>query len=210
VIPTPPAEIVLGTSNRKKIEEIGRMLRPIGIRWRPLSEFPPVPAVAEDGRTFEENAAKKAAVLAQTLNKWVLADDSGLEVDHLNGAPGVLSHRYAGDPPDDAQNNRKLLAALEGVPAEKRGARFRCAIALASPEGPVLSAEGSCTGSIASAPRGDNDFGYDPVFFHTPLNRTFAELLPQEKDRVSHRGTALRAFLKQWQAMFEEQRTARG
>jgi XTP/dITP diphosphohydrolase len=199
--------VVLGSSNPKKIEEIRRMLSATRVCWRPLSEFPHAQAVAEDGRTFEENAVKKATLLARALNRWVLADDSGLEVDHLNGAPGVLSHRYAGDPPDDERNNQKLLAALKDVPAAERGARFRCVIALASPEGPILSVEGRCTGSIAFAPRGSNDFGYDPVFFYAPLNRTFAELLPREKDRVSHRGSALQAFIGRWHRLIEKSNT---
>lgn len=185
--------IVVGTTNAKKVVEIRTILAARGI---PVETWPagiPMPEVVEDGATFAANAGKKAAVFAAALGggRWVLADDSGLEVDVLGGRPGVLSHRYAGDPPDDARNNAKLLAEMEGVPSERRTARFRCALALARGAAGILAAEGTCEGTIAEAPRGDRDFGYDPVFFYPPAGKTFAEMTPEEKHRVSHRGAAL-------------------
>ncbi len=188
--------IVLGTTNAKKIVEIRQVLSAAGVAVGPWPADIPAPDVVEDGATFAANAAKKAAAFAAALGgaRWVLSDDSGLEVDALGGRPGVFSHRYAGEPPDDARNNAKLLAELSGLPPGRRTARFRCALALARGKGDVLVVEGSCEGVIAGAPRGDRDFGYDPVFFHPPSGKTFAEMSPEEKHRVSHRGAALAAL----------------
>jgi XTP/dITP diphosphohydrolase len=155
--------------------------------------------VEEDGETFAANAAKKAREVAAAAGLPALADDSGLEVDALDGAPGVRSARYAGAGHDDAANNRRLLAELAGVPTARRTARFRCAVALADPRGPlgdtVEIREGACAGVILESPRGHNGFGYDPLFLYPELGRTFAELSLEEKGRLSHRARALAAML---------------
>ncbi len=195
----PPQRIVVGTRNKAKLAEIEAMLADFAIHVVSVAEFPGAPDVEEDGDTFEANATKKATELAQALGEWVLADDSGLEVDALDGRPGVYSARYAGEPCDDAANVAKLLAELEGVPAERRTARFRCAIALASPGRVEWVVSGACEGRIVDAPRGENGFGYDPVFLYESFGRTFAEVEPEQKNAVSHRGRAL-AELRRWVA----------
>lgn len=190
--------VVVGTTNARKVAEIVRILEASGIAASAWPADIPFPDVVEHGVTFAANAEQKARAFAAALGGrfWVLADDSGLEVDALGGRPGILSHRYAGEPPDDAANNRKLLAELAGVPPSRRTARFRCALALWRGPEDVLVVEGTCAGRIADAPRGDNDFGYDPVFIYPPAGRTFAEMPPDEKDRVSHRAAALAALAR--------------
>lgn len=191
---SPPKRIVVGTRNAKKLGELHALLSGLPIEVVSVADFPQAPEVEEDGDTFEANAAKKARVLAQALGEWVVADDSGLEVDALGGRPGVLSARYAGAGHNDEANNAKLLRELAGVPEEQRTARFRCVLALASPHKLELVAEGRCEGVITSHPMGRNGFGYDPVFLYPPLGRTFAQLGASAKNRVSHRGRALGQF----------------
>jgi XTP/dITP diphosphohydrolase len=188
-----PSELVIASANRKKAAEIAGILRGFEVRLRTLDEFPDLKPVVENAPTFEGNAVKKALAAARATGLPALADDSGLEVEALGGAPGVFSARYAGEGADDEANNARLLGALREVPADRRGARFRCVIAVALPDGEVRTAEGSCEGLILEAPRGEGGFGYDPLFFHPPLGLTFAELDPSEKRRVSHRGKALDA-----------------
>lgn len=168
-----------------------------------LKDFPGVPEAVEDGATFAENAVKKAVLVAEYTGAIALADDSGLEVDALEGRPGVLSARFAGRHGDDAANNRLLLQLLLGLPDERRTARFRCAIALATPEGEVLTADGSCEGVIAHEPRGSNGFGYDPLFFMPEYGKTMAELPSDVKNRVSHRARAMQEALKLLREVFE-------
>ncbi|MCI0588999.1 MAG: XTP/dITP diphosphatase [Planctomycetes bacterium] len=188
-------EIVVASRNPKKAAELRRLLGELPVRVIGADEAGVDLEVEEDGGTFAENAAKKAAAFARASGRWALGDDSGLCVDALGGRPGVRSARYAGENADDAANNRKLLAELGGVPPERRAARFVCSLALADPAGEIrLSVEKSTEGRILEAPRGDGGFGYDPLFFFPPLGRSFAELTPEEKDRVSHRGAALRAL----------------
>jgi XTP/dITP diphosphohydrolase len=180
--------LCFASGNKHKIAEISAMLAPRGWTVEPL-----VLTVDEDADTFAGNAEKKArAALAQS-GLPSLADDSGLEVDALAGAPGVHSARYAGEPCDDAANNRKLLAALRDVPDDKRTARFRCVLVFVDADGSRLVADGSCAGRIAHAPRGSGGFGYDPLFFvdGDAAGRTMAELAPDEKNRISHRARAL-------------------
>lgn len=184
-------KLVLATRNRGKIKELSALLAPLGYEVVSLEDFPGVPEVPEDGATFAENAVKKATAVARHTGHLVLADDSGLEVDCLGGAPGVLSARFAGEHGNDRANNEKLLALLAGVPTEKRTARFRCVVAVATPAGEVWTAEGSCEGIIADAPRGEGGFGYDPLFYVPELGKTFAELEPEVKNRLSHRARAL-------------------
>ena len=162
------------------------------MRWLFLDDLPEIPPVIEDGRTFAANARKKALVTARAFRCVVVADDSGLEVDALGGAPGVRSARYAGARAGDAKNNRKLLRALAGCPPARRGAQFRCCIAVASPDGRVTTVEGRVRGRIAARLSGRTGFGYDPLFIIPQYGRTLAALGPRIKDRVSHRARALR------------------
>ena len=193
-----PTRLLLASGNPKKLKELAALLGPLGVELVTPAEVGGLEEVVEDRPDFAGNAAKKAVSAARAKGLWALADDSGLEVDHLDGAPGVLSARYAGSHGDDAANNARLLRELAGVPRERRGARFVCALALARPDG-TLAAElqGTCRGVILEAERGTNDFGYDPLFEfaepgHDVTGRAFAELLPAEKAAVSHRGRALR------------------
>ena len=153
--------------------------------------MPPAPEIVEDGDTFAANARKKASETARALGQWVLADDSGLAVDALGGAPGVLSARYAGAHGDDEANNRKVLAALAGLPDSRRGAAFVCSLAVADPKGTIrLEADGVCRGRIIDAPRGANGFGYDPLFLIAEYHKTFGELGALAKHQLSHRSRA--------------------
>jgi len=191
-------ELVLATRNKKKIEEIRRITESLEVRVRTLDDFPGCPDIEENGTTFEENAILKAVTAAKCTGVPALADDSGLEVFALNGAPGVRSARYAGEGADDAKNVQKLLKCLQGV--KERNARFVCCIALAHPDGPVNTFLAYAEGIIGTEQRGDNGFGYDPVFFPKGYDRTFAEMGDEEKDSLSHRGKALeelRQFFKQ-------------
>jgi XTP/dITP diphosphohydrolase len=198
----PPATmtgLVLGTRNPKKGREMIALIRP---PWEPdrrldrlvigtLDEHPDVPEVVEDGETFAANARKKASEAARALGRWVLADDSGLAVDALGGAPGVLSARYAGAHGDDGANNRKLLADLTAVPEADRGAAFVCSLALADPAGTIVAeAAGACRGRIIDEPRGANGFGYDPLFLIREYHRTFGEFSALVKHQLSHRSRA--------------------
>lgn len=183
--------LVVATTNPGKLREIESIIAPLGLEIVSVSAYPGLPEIKEDGATFEENAVKKARLTAEATGEVALADDSGLEVDYLAGAPGVHSARFAGEPASDAANNAKLLKLLQGVPEERRHARFRCVIAVAVPGGPVLTAEGTCEGYILSELRGAGGFGYDPLFCVPEFGKTFAELSPELKNRVSHRGAAL-------------------
>lgn len=190
-------ELLIATTNPGKRAEIESILKRYSLWIISLNDLSSYPTVVEDGVTFEENALKKARTLAEFSGRVTLADDSGLEVDALGGAPGIHSARYGGEEAEDIRNNQKLLRALAGVPEEKRTARFVCVLALCAP--PALGGgewlfRGECAGRIAFAPRGENGFGYDPLFFYPPLNRTFAELDREAKSRVSHRGRALKEF----------------
>lgn len=188
-------ELVVATRNAGKLREIRELTAGRPLVWRGLDEFAGLADVEETGATFAENARLKALHYAAATSLPALADDSGLEVDALGGAPGVRSARYAGAPRDDTANNRKLIAALAGVPPARRTARFRCALALADKGVVLLEAEGAFEGLIVDEPRGTNGFGYDPHFLVPALGRTAAELPPAEKNARSHRGQALRALL---------------
>lgn len=185
----PRIHIVLATGNMGKTREIQDLLEDFPVVIRNLNDFGPIPPIEEDGATFEENAYKKASLTARYLGMPALADDSGLMVDALGGAPGVHSARYAGEGATDLQRCQKLLTALGDN--ENRRAAFACVLSLAVPTGPALTYEGRCEGVIAHAAAGENGFGYDPVFYYPPLNKTFAQLGRAEKSRVSHRGKAL-------------------
>jgi len=191
-------EILVATTNPGKVHEL-RALLGDKVEWKSLAGFPAVPEVKEDGATFAENARKKALGYARATGLWTLADDSGLAVDALGGAPGVNSARFSGERAKgadrrvvDRRNMEKLLSLLQGVPTEKRTARFVCHLCLASPEKVLIETEGTLEGVIAEEPAGTAGFGYDPVFFVPQLRKTVAQLGDQEKNAVSHRGNAMR------------------
>jgi len=185
-------EIVLATKNRKKIEEISRILKDVArFAFLALDDFPFCPEVVEDSGTFEGNAVKKALTVARCTGRPAIADDSGLEVYALNNAPGVLSARYAAPDEGDIANNEKLLAAMRHLPDEMRGGRFVCCIAFALPNGTLMTFRGDSEGIIGKQPAGSSGFGYDPLFYPEGHCRTFAEMLPEEKDSLSHRKKAL-------------------
>lgn len=184
--------LIIASRNTGKTAEIRELLSGFPITIKNLDDFGPIPEVEEDGQTFDENAYKKASFTARVLGHPALADDSGLVVDALNGAPGVLSARYAGPDATNEDRFQKLLQEMEGV--TNRKAAFECVISIAVPTGPALTYEGRCEGTIAKSPEGVNGFGYDPIFFYPPLKKTFAELTREEKGRVSHRGKALEEF----------------
>ena len=184
--------LVVATKNPGKLREIREILGS-EVKVSSLTDFPGVGDIVEDGTTFEANAIKKALTVAFHTGHVSLADDSGLEVDALSGAPGVYSARFAGEKATDEQNNRKLLRLLGETPHEKRTARFRCVIAVGASDGSVQTAEGRAEGLILCSPRGADGFGYDPLFLVPGIRRTFAELPPEEKNRLSHRGKALRS-----------------
>lgn len=184
-------KLVLATRNRHKTEEIGRMLAGLRVQVATLDEYPGLEDVEEDGDTLEANATKKAVCAARATRSWCLADDTGLEVEALRGAPGVYSARYAGAACDFQANNAKLLRELKGVPPKKRSAVFRTVMALCSPEEKVILEEGRLAGMIGETMKGVNGFGYDPVFVLPDQNRTLAELTIEEKNELSHRARAL-------------------
>lgn len=203
------ASIVIATRNKGKAEEFRTLLSPLGIEVLSLLDLPDaaVPETVEDGDTFAANAEKKARTAALALGQPALADDSGLCVDALNGEPGVYSARYAGETADDARNNAKLLQELAARAAERPNvegaealstARFECVLALYIPStGETVFAEGSCEGVVIAEPRGEGGFGYDPLFYVPELGKTLAELSREEKNRISHRGQALRKFVEE-------------
>jgi len=186
-------KLVLASRNENKVEELSLFLNDINLEVLTLRHFPAVPQVAEDGATFQENALKKARAIYQVTKIPTLADDSGLEVFFLNGRPGVRSARYAGDDAKDEQNNEKLLGEMLGVPPRRRRAQFRAVLALVGNGFEDLT-EGICMGNLAEGPRGTNGFGYDPIFIPDDFSRTYAELSPDEKNKISHRARAFRTL----------------
>jgi len=188
-------KLVLATNNKGKVREMSEILAPYEIEVISMDAFEHIGEIEEDGDTFRENAVKKASITCERTGLMSLADDSGLEVDHLGGAPGIHSARFAGEEKNDEANNTKLLQLLAEVPAERRTARFRCVVAVAVPGGWVYTAEGTCEGVIAGEPRGDGGFGYDPLFYLPEYGKTFAELDPGTKNKISHRAHALAGAL---------------
>lgn len=182
--------LLLATNNSGKIREFTNLLKGIPYEIVTPAELGIITEVEETGETFEENARLKATTFTAESRLLSLADDSGLEVDALGGEPGPLSHRYAGEVASDADRIDFLLEKLKDVPEDKRTARFRCVIAIASPDGTLELCSGECPGVITTEPRGRNGFGYDPVFYVTELGKTMAELTPEEKNRISHRARA--------------------
>ncbi len=188
--------IVLASRNQKKAGEITVLLAPHGFEVVPVTEYPDVPEVVEDGSSFAENAAKKASEVAIAINQWVIGEDSGLCVDALDGAPGIYSARYSGDNATDEANNDKLLSELDGVNESKRGAGYVCSVALSDPTGQIrVAVEGTCRGRIIGERRGTGGFGYDPLFLIPEYHRTFGELSPTVKHCLSHRARAFVRFI---------------
>ena len=189
-------KVIIATKNKGKAKEFERLLSPKGYEVFTLLDFPDFQDIEETGETFEENAVLKAEEASAILNEMVIADDSGLIIDALDGRPGVYSARYAGEEKDDNSNMDKVLSELEGVPFNERTARFYCVLAIAGPEMKTRTYSGSCEGKILEERRGTNGFGYDPVFFVEDKDRTMAELTSDEKAAISHRGKALKQFEK--------------
>jgi XTP/dITP diphosphohydrolase len=194
--------VVLATRNQGKIREFRHILQDSDIELKSLADFGPLPEAVEDGETFDDNAYKKALFTAKILGLPAIADDSGLVVEALKGAPGVRSARYAGDKATDRENIDKLLREMNGQ--RNRAAAFECVISIAVPSGPALTYAGRCEGEIIKELRGKEGFGYDPVFYFPPAGKTFAEMTIEEKSQVSHRGRALAelaaesAKIRQW------------
>jgi XTP/dITP diphosphohydrolase len=188
-------ELLVGTTNQGKLDEVQGYLKRLPLKILALRSQGGWPIVVEDGVTYEENAIKKARTLAEFFDMFTLADDSGLEADALNGAPGIYSSRYSGEEGNDQKNNERLLSVLKDVPENKRTARFVCALALCAPksQGPKQwIVRESCEGRIAFSPKGENGFGYDSIFFYPLFGKTFGEIDRETKATVSHRGKALK------------------
>ena len=189
-------ELLIASTNRGKFAEIESSLKHLPLKIIALQSLQNFPIVVEDGATYEANALKKATTLADYSGYLTLADDSGLEVDALNGAPGIYSARYSGPEGDDQKNNEKLLNALKEVPEDRRTARFVCVLALCAPQSrkpkKKMIVRESCEGRIAFSAKGQNGFGYDPLFFYAPFGKTFGEIDRETKATVSHRGKALK------------------
>lgn len=190
-------KFILATRNRGKLKEIKEMLADLPFEVLSMEDAGISENIEENGNTFEENALIKARKVCGISGEIAMADDSGLEVDFLGGKPGIFSSRFAGEGASDEERNDKLLRLLEGVPFEKRTARFVCAVAVVFPEGKHFTAKGCCGGFISLSARGENGFGYDPVFYLPEHNMTMAQLNSGEKNRISHRGKALRLMVEE-------------
>jgi XTP/dITP diphosphohydrolase len=188
--------LVIATRNPGKTVEIRELLADFPINIKNLADFGPIPPVEEDGETFDDNAYKKSSFVSKVLGLPALADDSGLVVEALGGAPGIYSARYAGDNATDEQRFTKLLEEMKG--RTNRKAAFECVISIAVPSGPALTYEARCEGLIAEKPAGKNGFGYDPIFYYPPLKKTFGQLTREQKSWVSHRGRALRELREEF------------
>lgn len=189
-------EIIFATENAGKIREVEAMFEGLGVSVKTMKEAGIQANIIEDGNTFMENAIKKAKTIAAYTKAIVLADDSGLVIDHLNGEPGIYSARYLGEDTSYEIKNANLLSRMEGVEEDKRGARFVCAMAAVMPDGEVLETEGVMEGIIGYESAGENGFGYDPIFYLPEFGMTSAQISPEQKNAVSHRGKALRKMQK--------------
>lgn len=196
-------ELLLATTNEGKIREIKQMLKGLRLKILLLKDFPDLPKIKEEGITFRENALCKAKEFSELTCRLTLADDSGLEVEALGGKPGVYSARFAGEGASDEENNRKLLKLLGDIPLPERKAHFRCVIAIVNPQGGIKEAEGKCSGLIGFKPQGRFGFGYDPLFIIPEYKRTFGQLSPFIKNKLSHRYQALKKVRKILEKMIE-------
>ncbi len=197
-------ELVLASGNQGKIAEFQRLLEGLDIQVHSMKEYPEIGEIVENGASFAENALIKARAVCKATGKAALADDSGLMVDALDGAPGIYSARFAGEQHDDAANNAKLLQLLEPVADADRTGRFFCAIAIVLPDGREYTVEGTCPGMILRELRGRGGFGYDPLFYVPDMDKTFAQLSMEEKNRISHRGHANRKAVEILRQLKEE------
>ncbi|WP_445489609.1 XTP/dITP diphosphatase [Niallia sp. 03133] len=195
-------EIIIATKNAGKAKEFEQMFAPLGYTVKTLLDYPEIEDVEETGTTFEENAILKAETVSKIVGKAVISDDSGLMVDALNGEPGVYSARYAGEQKDDEANMVKVLAELEGVPTDKRTARFCCTLAVAIPGKEALTFTGTCEGIILEEKRGEFGFGYDPIFYVVGEEKAMAELPADKKNKISHRANALQKLKEQLHSVF--------
>lgn len=184
--------VIVATKNKGKAKEFERLFSTYGIEVKTLVDVPKIPDIEETGKTFEENAVIKAEAIAKITNSYVVADDSGLVIDALDGRPGVFSARYAGEEKSDEANIDKVLSELVGVSAEDRTARFYCALAIAGPDFETLTVNGTCEGLILNERRGAGGFGYDPIFFVPSEGKAMAEMSPERKNELSHRALAMR------------------
>ena len=189
-------KIVIATGNKGKAEEFKSIFEKFGFEIQTLLDYPELDEIDETGDTFAENALLKAEGVSKALNTIVLADDSGLKVDALQGQPGIYSARFAGEEKNDAKNNAKLLGELSELPFEERTAHFHCTLALAAPDKESMTIEGELDGYILGVPRGQNGFGYDPLFYVSEKDKTLAELTHEEKNNISHRAIAVRNLEK--------------
>ncbi|MGG0656727.1 XTP/dITP diphosphatase [Rummeliibacillus pycnus] len=189
-------QVIIATKNKGKAKDFEAIFAPLGFEVLTLFDVAPDLDIEETGTTFEENAILKAEAVAKRLNTFVIADDSGLQIDALNGEPGVYSARYAGDHDDEA-NIIKVIKSMEDVPVEKRTARFCCCLAITGPVHKTETVFGTCEGTILTEKHGDNGFGYDPIFYVPSMKRTMAEMTPEEKGSISHRGNAIRKLAEE-------------
>ncbi len=185
-------ELVIATGNKDKLREIKTLLKGLKVNISSLNDYPRIPKIKEDGKTFKENALKKATVVAKFTGKLSVADDSGLEVKALDGRPGIYSSRFAGKNVTYKDNNRKLLRLLKDTPLSRRKARFVCSVAIVAPQGRTLFVQGTCQGTIGFTPKGKSGFGFDPLFMPRGYKKSFAELGPGIKNRLSHRAKAFK------------------
>ncbi|QED48834.1 XTP/dITP diphosphatase [Cytobacillus dafuensis] len=197
-------EVIIATKNAGKAKEFEDMFRPLGYKVKTLLDFPELHDVDETGNTFEENAILKAETISKALDKIVIADDSGLAIDALNGRPGIFSARYAGEEKSDEANMVKVLGELQNVADDDRQARFYCALAVAAPGLETFTVTGTCEGMILREKRGTFGFGYDPIFYVIEKDKAMAELIPEEKAHISHRAHALRKLESQLPILFSE------
>ncbi|HHW37639.1 MAG TPA: XTP/dITP diphosphatase [Bacillales bacterium] len=195
-------EILIATKNKGKIKEFSNLFAEKGVKVSSLLDFPAIEDVEETGSTFIENAKIKAETISKQFNKIVVADDSGLSVDALQGRPGVFSARYAGETKNDEANLEKVLLEMAGIPVEKRTARFHCVLAVAIPNEETRIYEGTCEGYITEKPVGENGFGYDPIFYILDREQTMAQLSSDEKNKISHRANAMKKLSENWKIFF--------
>jgi len=191
--PSAAVEVVLATRNQGKVREFLELLRDLPLQVYSLDAFPQIRDLAEDGLTYTENAISKALTVARLTRRIALADDSGIEIDALQGAPGAQSRRFLGEGASDASRNARIMKLLQSVPPKARAARYRAVVAVATPGGTVRTFEGVCEGQVASTPRGSHGFGYDPIFLVPDHGKTMAQLPIAVKNRISHRARALTA-----------------
>lgn len=196
--------VIVATKNAGKAKDFVKIFEPYGVKVKTLLDFPELADIEETGTTFEENAVIKAEAVCKQFQQIVIADDSGIMIDALDGRPGVYSARYAGEEKSDEANNDKVLEEMKNVEEKERTARFYCAIAVAFPNKPTITVNGTCEGMILFERRGENGFGYDPIFYVSALKKSMAELTPEEKNQISHRANAMKKLEGQLTELFQQ------